>query len=75
MTMRIEGLAKILLDLDRCQHGRHEGDACFGCPTGFSSGNPNMTTGQVIGYGLDGQWIVLPDREHKHDPNAWRVAR
>lgn len=26
-------------DLDRCEHGRHSVDACWGCPGGRSSGN------------------------------------
>jgi hypothetical protein len=26
-------------DLDRCEHGRHSIDPCFGCPGGQSLGN------------------------------------
>ena len=26
-------------DLDRCEHGRHSTDNCFGCPGGWSTGN------------------------------------
>ena len=49
----------LLADLDRCEHGRHDGDPCFGCPDGVSPGNPHMRPGQVIGYGLDGIEIVV----------------
>lgn len=36
---RAEALAQVLSDLDRCEHGRHEGDVCSGCG-GPSKGNP-----------------------------------
>lgn len=62
----------LLADLDRCQHGRHEGDACGSCGTA-SHGNPHMVVGDVIGYGIHGHQIVMPDRDHKHDPKAWRA--
>jgi hypothetical protein len=68
------GLIEILTDLDRCQHGRHQGDPCGpndDC-TGTSTGNPHLRPGSVIGYGLRGDHIVMPDRDHKHDPAAWR---
>jgi hypothetical protein len=65
-------LAGVLVDLDRCQHGRHQGDDCGSCG-GRSRGNPHMPPGQVIGYGLRGDQIVMPTRETKHDPDAWRV--
>jgi len=65
-------LAAVLADLDRCQHGRHEGDDC-GDTCGFrSKGNPHIRTGDVIGYGLRGEQIVMPSRDDKHDPKAWR---
>jgi hypothetical protein len=66
---------EILRDLDRCQHGRHHGDPCgpAGACTGTSAGNPHLRPGVVIGYGLRGDHIVMPDRDHKHDPAAWRV--
>jgi len=68
-------LIEILRDLDRCQHGRHQGDACGPADacTGTSAGNPHLRPGQVIGYGLRGDRIVMPDRDCKHDPSAWRV--
>jgi len=62
----------LLADLDRCQHGRHVGDACGSCGT-VSHGNPHMAVGDVIGYGIHGHQIVMPDRDHKHDPAAWRA--
>lgn len=70
------GLVKILTDLDRCQHGRHQGDPCGPADdcTGTSAGNPHLRSGQVIGYGLRGDQIVMPDRDHKHDPAAWRTT-
>lgn len=66
-------LIRILTDLDRCMHGRHQGDDCGSCD-GPSRGNPHMRTGRVIGYGLRGDEIVMPPPETKHDPAAWRTA-
>lgn len=65
--------AALAADLDRCRHYRHEGDVCGSCDPGVSLGNPHLRPGQTIGYGLRGDRIVMPDREHKHDPAAWRV--
>ncbi|MFH9072710.1 hypothetical protein [Streptomyces alboflavus] len=65
-------LLKVLTDLDRCMHGRHQGDECGSCG-GPSKGNHHLKPGTVIGYGIHGDQIVMPDREHKHDPAAWRV--
>ncbi|MEV4861455.1 hypothetical protein [Streptomyces ossamyceticus] len=64
--------AALVADLDRCQHGRHVGDPCGPCGTN-SHGNPHMVVGDIIGYGIHGHHIVMPDRDHKHDPAAWRV--
>jgi hypothetical protein len=66
--------AALLADLDRCQHGRHQGDPCGPADacTGTSAGNPHLRPGTVIGYGLRADPIVMPDRDHKHDPAAWR---
>lgn len=62
----------LIADLDRCVHGRHEGDAC-GDSCGYQSkGNPHMRPGAVIGYSLRRGQIVMPTREDKHDPAAWR---
>lgn len=68
--------AALVADLDRCQHGRHQGDACGPADacTGTSAGNPHLRPGTVIGYGLRADPIVMPDRDHKHDPAAWRAS-
>lgn len=62
----------ILADLDRCVHGRHIGDPCGGSCGTVSQGNPHMRTGDVIGYDIRGNEIVMPDRNGKHKPEAWR---
>lgn len=69
-----QGLVKILTDLDRCRHGRHEGDSCGPADdcNGTSAGNPWLRPGMVIGHDRRGDSIVMPDRDHKHDPKAWR---
>lgn len=70
---RAQRLATILYDLDRCQHGRHEGDVCSGesgC-NGPSKGNPHVKTGDVIGYTIDRKPITMPERGRRHDPDAW----
>jgi hypothetical protein len=68
--------AALLADLDRCQHGRHDGDECSsgGDCTGTSAGNPHLIPGQVIGYNRYGDRIVMPDRDHKHDLANWRTG-
>lgn len=67
--------ARLLADLDRCEHGRHVGDACFSCPGSVSEGNPHLPEGKTIGYGLDGVPIVMPSRSAKHDPANWYARR
>lgn len=64
--------AALVADLDRCVHGRHQGDACGSCG-GTSTGNHRMRPGQFLGYGGRGDYLVMPDREHKHAPAAWRT--
>lgn len=81
MDDRERGLAKILADLDRCPHGRHEGDTCAGwsgpgdydggCRGGYSLGNPRMQTGTVIGYDVYAREYRMPERSRRHDPAAW----
>ncbi|NUQ95801.1 MAG: hypothetical protein HOY79_04330 [Streptomyces sp.] len=63
--------AALAADLDRCQHGRHVGDPCGSCGVN-SHGNPHMVIGDIVGYDVYGRHIVMPDRDHKHDPAAWR---
>ncbi|MEV6124405.1 hypothetical protein AB0M23_28510 [Streptomyces sp. NPDC052077] len=62
-------LLAVLADLDRCEHGRHEGDPGSSCG-GPSRGNPH--TGP--GHGRYGHPVVLPPRHRKHDPAAWRTT-
>lgn len=66
-----ERLATVLLDLDRCEHGRHRGDPCAD-HGGESPGNPHMKTGSIVGYGHDARPIVMPERGERIDPAAWR---
>ncbi|MEU8469554.1 hypothetical protein AB0F30_16800 [Streptomyces sp. NPDC029006] len=65
--------AALVTDLDRCEHGRHAGDPCGSCGTN-SHGNPHMVVGDIVGYDVHGHYIVMPDRDHKHDPAAWRPS-
>lgn len=62
---------RMVTDLDRNEHGRHEGDADVGDPTGVSQGNPRLKTGDVLGYSLSGTPYVVPERGQRHDPTAW----
>jgi hypothetical protein len=64
--------AALVADLDRCQHGRHQGDDCADCG-GRSIGNARFEPGQPIGYDRHGRDIVVPNRADKHDPAAWRT--
>lgn len=59
----------LLLDLDRCEHGRHEGDVCSSCG-GPSHGNPAVQE-RHLGYDLSGRPIVIPDRHRSHIAEAW----
>jgi hypothetical protein len=78
---RNAALATILADLDRCQHGRHRGDTCYGydprkpqsgCPGGVSLGNPFLVSGAPIGYDLSGWVYVVPAKGRScSDPTAW----
>lgn len=64
------GLAKILLDLDRCEHGRHEGDPCGSCG-GPSVGNLALPPGTVLGRTVHAWPIVVPSQEDRNDPKKW----
>ena len=62
----------ICVDLDRCEHGRHEGDVCSSCD-GPSKGN--LLIGHApIGHTMDGEHIYSPPRSTRYDPDAWRVG-
>lgn len=59
---------KIVVNLTRCEHGRVQGDICYGCPDGWS---PSQE-GRELGYSLDGTFrIVVPPRSQADDPKAW----
>jgi hypothetical protein len=66
--------ATIASDLDRCEHGRHEGDVCGGVTgcNGPSVGNRLIGHGP-IGHTMDGAHIFSPPRERRHDPDEWVV--
>ena len=66
----IRRLARILLDLHRCEHGRLEGDPCLSCGGG-SSGNPVIRPGSVIGYTRHGDEIVMPSWADHNEPESW----
>ena len=48
-------------------------DVCGGVTgcNGPSRGNPLFKSGDVIGYTLRAQPIVIPDCAHMHDPESW----
>ena len=73
-VQRLEGFRAIVSDLDRNPNGRHEGDADVADPTGYSQGNPKFITGDVVGYQLGGKPIIMPPRERRSDPQAWRAG-
>lgn len=56
---RMYNLDYVLSCLDRCQHGRHEGDSCYGCPGEVSAGTP---LGDVVfAYDLGGAAVFVKD--------------
>lgn len=62
-------LGDVVLNLDRCAHGRHFGDDCGSCG-GRSRGNHRMPVGTVLGYHPRGR-IVVPWPKDKDNPEAW----
>lgn len=70
---RLRDFQTMVLDLDRNEHGRHEGDADVGDPSGVSIGNPHIRPGQVFAYSIAGDRrpYVMPERGRRHDPAAW----
>lgn len=65
----------LLMDLDRCEHGRHSIDHCLMCPGGQSTGNLCLTPGTLIGHTVHGLPIVVPaDTEERTNPRHW-IAR
>lgn len=87
-NQRLGRFASLLSDLDRCEHGRHEGDVCSSC-RGPSKGNPflrviNDASGRApfaqlhaeprqIGFTLYGGPIIVPECEAMHDADAWEA--
>lgn len=74
---RLRPFALMVSDLDRNEHGRHEGDTDCSDPTGTSQGNPNFTTGQVVGYSIAGtrRPYVMPPPGLRGDASAWVSAQ
>lgn len=82
-----EGWRRLVSDLDRCPHGRHEGDTCAGwrgpglwdggCRDGISMGNPLHGGGATIGIDYSStRLIVVPeDRADRVKPDAWYQPR
>jgi hypothetical protein len=68
---RLFDLMEVFMDLDRCKHGRHHLDPCYGCPGDLSQGNQFMPVGSRIGTGINGRPLVMPSRGHKRDPKAY----
>ncbi len=58
---RLEHLERVfsaVYDLDRCVHGRHERDVCFGCQgdsEGAVSNNGNPHADDTVGYDISGR--------------------
>ncbi|MBO2461152.1 hypothetical protein [Actinomadura violacea] len=79
----LRSLAQIVADLDRCPHGRHEGDTCIGwtgpgtyqggCEGGISLGNPHLQTGDHLGYAYSATPYLMPERDRRNDPEAWKA--
>ena len=73
-ALRENALARLLLDLHRCEHGRLEGDHCLSCG-GPSTGNLLLSPGTHIGHTLYGDRIVVPAWEDHNDPKKWVKGR
>jgi hypothetical protein len=67
----------LLMDLDRCVHGRHRVDSCLMCPNGKSAGNLWVFPGATIGHTVRGDPVVVPDPQSEdwHDPAKWIRSR
>ena len=61
---------RMVSDLDRCEHGRHQGDACYGCGA-ESAGNVNVQEGETIGHDIGGREYRMPPVGERHRPSAW----
>lgn len=69
---RLQGLSRVLSDLDRCEHGRHEGDVCSGVSgcNGPSHGNQFLTDRRV-GTDLSGNALRVPERGRGYVAEDW----
>jgi hypothetical protein len=56
VSTALRNARRLLSDLDRCEHGRHQQDPCWGCP----DGNPGNEI-KVVGHGLGGDDITVDD--------------
>ena len=65
---RDAAFARMVSDLDRCEHGRHEGDVCGSCG-GPSVGN--LLLGDPIGFTMGGKPYRMPPWRERFDPAAW----
>lgn len=76
----------LVFNLDRCEHGRHEGDLCSGCH-GPSLGNPFMgaqdgraafeVVPRQIGFTIIANPIVIPEvlnDRFGNNPSPWVSA-
>ena len=70
-SRQIAALA-LLQDMDRCPHGRHQGERCLGCPGGRSPGNEVIPADRMIGHTVHGYPIRVPeDPMHLRYPQHW----
>lgn len=71
-SLRLHDAQRLLADLDRSPNGRHQGDVEGQDPTGFSQGNPHLTTGATIGYDIGGKPYVVPEPRMRGNIDAWQ---
>lgn len=67
---RLTKLARILLDLHRCEHGRPEGGPCLSC-SGPPVGSTFIPPGATTGHARHGDPIVAPPVEGHNGPESW----
>lgn len=67
---RLEAYRRLVIDLSRCEHGRHIGDICSQCE-GPSKGNPHAIPGSVIGYDISGRPYIVPAKAQFASIEDW----
>lgn len=77
----LEGFRRLVSDLSRCRHGRHQGDKCAGwrgpglqdggCQGGISLGNLGLQPGDRAGWTIDGRPITVPKYGSNHLSKNW----